>query len=389
MYDKIPSKILEQIFTLLERKNQCRNPSSNGGFADEICRNRWTFRWQLDDMILCSDSRCDYLDLEVMSKIFDLPFRWAYRMPRFATTDPGGSLGVSAVDAAALLIHMEAIGFDTRPRALVEQLKPLIDTDGYVSDSELLILRYDRERLRSLREMRADTVDDDGEWVIKRLKGPDGRKIKLIRVGRVAYRLEVKGPKYRRPKVREIVKCAECHDEYLPGDRESSLRHRTEHSKRMRIFDPKPTPAFVRRIQTNSAPELVTPQSPLWMHKAVYQRAVYFRREFHYDFVQWAGSEREKNHHPQARGHLFSSKEGGAEGTIIGACGFWHDDDGWRLQWVWLCPPARRTGALSHRWPGFLELYGDFWVEQPLSDAMRQFLVIHGTPAQRAAAAIP
>jgi hypothetical protein len=58
------------------------------------------------------------------------------------------------------------------------------------------------------------------------------------------------------------------------------------------------------------------------------------------------------------------------------------------MQWVWLCPPARRSGALSRRWLDLLERYGDFELDQPLSEAMQAFIAIHGTPKQRAAAGL-
>lgn len=140
---------------------------------------------------------------------------------------------------------------------------------------------------------------------------------------------------------------------------------------------------------TLADPEVVHRGSPLWMHKAVYLRAMYFRREFGYSFIQWDGTDTSKNKHEEARGHLFTSHEPGAEGTIIGGCAFWRDPGGWRMQWVWLCPPARRSGALSWRWKDLLERYGDFELDQPLSEAMHAFITIHGTPKQRAAAGLP
>lgn len=390
MYDNVPVKLMEMLFKLLESENRIRVKIEPDRIADRICRNRWTFRWELEDMLICSDSRCQQLDMDDLATVFELPLRWVYSVPRFETTEPSGSRGIAAIDAAALCIHLEALGFDTQPRVLVDRLKPLINSDpnANVSDSELMVLRYERERLRSIRRLKADSVDREGEWATRRLKGPEGRRIELTRVGGVAYRLDVKGPKYRPPKDRTYIKCPECHAEYLPGDKESSLRHRSDHAMRMRVFDPKPTPAFRRRLATMADPEVVHPGSPLWMHKAVYLRAMYFRREFGYSFIQWDGTDTSKNKHEEARGHLFTSHERGAEGTIIGGCAFWRDPGGWRMQWVWLCPPARRSGALSRRWKDLLERYGDFELDQPLSEAMQAFIAIHGTAKQRAAAGL-
>jgi hypothetical protein len=43
----------------------------------------------------------------------------------------------------------------------------------------------------------------------------------------------------------------------------------------------------------------------------------------------------------------------------------------------------RRKGVLSHRWQAFLDRYGDFDIEHPLSDAMEAFVRRNGTPQQR------
>lgn len=71
--------------------------------------------------------------------------------------------------------------------------------------------------------------------------------------------------------------------------------------------------------------------------------------------------------------------------TVIGACAFWLERGQWRLRWVWVCPKMRRTGALAHRWLRLLERYGDFEVEAPLSGAMHNFVLAHGTSRQRVA----
>jgi len=51
-----------------------------------------------------------------------------------------------------------------------------------------------------------------------------------------------------------------------------------------------------------------------------------------------------------------------------------HPDVGHELCWVWVVPNARRQGILSSVWPKLREMYGDFWVQGPLSDGMRSFL---------------
>jgi hypothetical protein len=45
------------------------------------------------------------------------------------------------------------------------------------------------------------------------------------------------------------------------------------------------------------------------------------------------------------------------------------------LSWIWLHPYIRRHGCLEQAWPYFVERFGDFIVETPLSTAMHQFLI--------------
>jgi len=231
MYDNVPAKVLEMLFNLLESVNCVRVKVEPDLIADRICRNRWTFRWELEDLLICGDSRFQHLDLDELANVFDLPLRWVYSVPRFETTEPLGSRGIAAIDAAALCIHLEALGFDTQPRVLVDRLKPLIGANTKVSDSELMVLRYDRERLRSIRRLQAGTVDCKGQLTTRRMKGPEGRMIELTRIDGVAHRLTVKGPKYRPPLDRSPIKCPQCRAEYVPGDKESSLRHRSDRGR--------------------------------------------------------------------------------------------------------------------------------------------------------------
>ena len=108
-------------------------------------------------------------------------------------------------------------------------------------------------------------------------------------------------------------------------------------------------------------------------------RATFFRREFHYDFVQWGSSKGDND--PGARGFLFADDED----AIVGACVFrLRNQDGekrWGLQWVWVCPRARRSGVLVRRWSAFRKRFADFQVERPVSPAMEAFVLKQGDAA--------
>lgn len=120
--------------------------------------------------------------------------------------------------------------------------------------------------------------------------------------------------------------------------------------------------------------------SPAILKRAVYGIALCFRREFKYDYLQYGynGWESDPNHHAflwvdTHRGEYFPKS------PCVGAtCFRWREypdgHKGWGMQWLWFHPYYRRTGLLSRTWDMFHEQFGDFELEKPLSDAMKQFL---------------
>lgn len=117
----------------------------------------------------------------------------------------------------------------------------------------------------------------------------------------------------------------------------------------------------------------VTGDSKAVLKRAVLHCAAYFRREFHYDFVQY-GMEDEGDGN---QAFLWCSDDYDRRG--IGACCFrWREytnhPHGWALQWIWFHPYFRRHGHLRKAWPYFRQAFGDFAVEGPISPAMEAFL---------------
>jgi hypothetical protein len=121
---------------------------------------------------------------------------------------------------------------------------------------------------------------------------------------------------------------------------------------------------------------MITADSPLALRLAVARLALWFRREFHYDFVPY-----EADSHPpdcQIFAWADDDREHNRQAPLIGAAGFDVEDRlparPWMLGWAWFHPYARRQGYLSHAWPLFRERFGDFLVRFPLSEPMQAFL---------------
>ena len=98
-------------------------------------------------------------------------------------------------------------------------------------------------------------------------------------------------------------------------------------------------------------PVPVTAQSQLRLRKLVHQFARYFRREFHYDFVQYEATERS-----DYRAYLFVTQRHVSPRVWAGACCFRFREYAdisprWALQWAWLHPYLRNR-VLSVRIPG-------------------------------------
>jgi hypothetical protein len=123
---------------------------------------------------------------------------------------------------------------------------------------------------------------------------------------------------------------------------------------------------------------VVTDRSPRRLRTAVECLARYFKREFHYDFIQYSATDSD----PTARAFVWTTewdyRHDDSWDVVIGACCFrWRAEDRpahWALQWVWFHPFARRRGNLSKAWPYFRQRFGAFDIEEPVSEAMRAFV---------------
>ena len=126
----------------------------------------------------------------------------------------------------------------------------------------------------------------------------------------------------------------------------------------------------------------VTFDSP-WSHRlAVEKMARYFKRELRYDFVQFSAklSPENKKYIPY-EAYLFHEdqynlryEDRKTEIVCGGACCFYQQENNWSLNWVWFHPYFRRRGMLKKAWLQFKNEYGQFDIEEPISNQMSSFL---------------
>lgn len=131
----------------------------------------------------------------------------------------------------------------------------------------------------------------------------------------------------------------------------------------------------------------ISQASPLKHRKFVEKFALYFKREMHYDIIQFEANETESTlgYVPYSTWlfseEAFDHKESARR--IFGACCFrwreWEDsEDCWEFDWIWFHPYFRGQGYLRQHWEFFKERFAPFHLSQPLSTPMKHFLKKQG-----------
>jgi hypothetical protein len=372
---KVAPENLAAIVEALLGTPPARQTAAAHRLFNKIADQGWAESWLIEDLLYATDARLNQpfnsFDLDAFGEAIDLrPSRVTAR-PRARSNGAVLASAWSAFDTAALLINLADLGLLTDPDYLVARLRPTIPKSGLITNSQLDVLWY--ERCRGKRRVDLESKGDRRLHTIDDIRLESGHRAEIHRDADGApIRLTVYGPKFRRLKVPVETKCSEYGEVWFRGDPDSSAAHRRIHRTRMVFLDPKPDPQMLLARQNEDNAEHVDWLSPDWKQQAMNDRATIFRRETGYSFVGW-GAKYERD--AKAQGYLFTREDG----SIVGACVFrWREysaaSPDWALQWVWVCPKARRSGVLRSRWPMFRERFGGFHVEGPISDSMQAFL---------------
>ncbi len=379
---------LAELYELLtEDKQSLPEKHALTRFERELLAVRSTVHVDLGDYLITTERR----RYSAVERLFDslinqlsIPRQWIYRKPDRPQDTAHGTQGLTAIDATALLIGLEALGLSVDPSRLVKALEGEVSERDQLTSSEMDIFLYQHRVGKMRLVLRADRAGMVAPFRQEQHKDASGYRFTMTWKGETAISLEVRGPRFREPKLQESITCDYCKMSYVTNSSADTRMHRAEHERTRRLMEHFPNKRFAKRLATVADGELVDPTSPFWMHGAVYERARAFRREFSYDFVQWPGSSTQRapaNWH----GYLFAA---GVDGAIAGACGLKQEESGtdkgqWGLQWIWIAPGFRRTGLLKARWQHLLCRYGDFNIEPPISEAMQAFIRRHGSEAQK------
>lgn len=376
---QLPDNLIIQIANALQREAPPRPPRFLDSVWQDILASRWAHAYQIADLAEAMDDRFYRIDLQTLAEAAGYPFRYIRSRPRFATADWLADRKMLAMDVAAFFIFLEHLGFRVDPAPMVQSVVQDLRGLSYMTLPEAEVYMFTKQRLRKevhlQSEVTALDMPEERNW-----RSHSGYRFRAVARGDEYVFLSVRGPKFR-PAVRQWTTCDVCGDSYNKGDPESALGHRRSHQRVMRLMSPRSLSSMRERIAQlgPAAAERVGSNAPAWLYKEVYERAVLFKREFAYDFVQWPASGGRAPRDPYWIGYVFTAEDG----AIDGACAFYLADSEWSLHWVWVRPEKRRCGLLSKRWPGFLREFGDFWIEHPLSEAMVSFVARHASDAQR------
>lgn len=372
---QLPTRLLTQITDALQR------PPRPGRLLarlwDEIQGQGWAYLHQIEDLALAMDFRIHGLPLRELAQLAGYPVQDVYQRPRFKNASGFSSQMVALPDVVGLCIFFEQLGFDIDPGPLVDRLHAQTAAKAYLTRAESDIYCYSVMRHKEKLALRAaepiDAPPIQREW-----RGAGGHRYQCLVRGDQVTSLTIAGPRWRAPRQIEM-QCSVCGARYTKGDPESALNHRATHAQALRLLKPQPSKPMRERLQRGLAGERVDVNSPIWMHREVASRALRFKRDFGYDWLQWPSVTTRAQLDPRWVGYLFADENG----AIDGACGFFCDKGHWRLDWAWVRPDRRRNGMLAARWPRFLDEFGDFWIEHPISDDMRAFIDRHATGEQR------
>ena len=353
----------------LQKPIRGRLAASANSDAKKIARKRWIHAYEIEDFLSDFDDRLYGLDFIKFSKSCGLGAEVIWSVPSRKSNSFSGSDMFGTADFCAVLILLERIGFDVDPTKVVEEILHDIQNLTEMTGSELSAWTWPKQRHKMCPVM---LVLDDSDYrrhgAVRSLTTSRGYKIlaSIGADGRVGL-LECQAPKYRRRRDQVSVRCVACGLGYLKGDADDVANHRSVHRKRMKILDPAPDERFFRVLNGASLYQ-VDALSPAWAPKAILERARFFRRELHFDFLQWDSGEENSE---RCLGFLlpFGSR-------IAGACCFRRRQatDPWYLDWIWVAPKLRRQGVVASVWKELVLRFGDFDLGYPLSDGMISFL---------------
>ena len=375
---KVKQKQLDAIWTTLQRP---LISAKDGGYRFDLeatINKGWIRLSDLEDAVYSWDKRldCTKIKLEELAISFGINWTIICKPPKDISNDVELDMALRLPELVSFSIFLKSIGFEINSQILLDRLLPEIKGKEIITNAELHILRNEK----SLRMSRVSIHVSDQEWDFEYCKKgsfENGYKYEAsFRPNGTICNLTIKSPTYRKMKEPTSTKCQICGHTWLKGNPKDSAAHRKFHKCILSILEPIPNKNMLSAFRNENDPELVDNNSPLWRHKEMRNRAIGFKMETGFGFVQWSHA-KDARKEENVFGFLLTLEDG----TIIGSVAFRYqdgseisDDGYWYLDWVWVAPRHRRNGALTKRWRYYKDRFGEFYVSHPISEEMKKFL---------------
>ena len=141
---EIEAQTIEAIWRALQRPAPV-TPRRSNAMDKRIAEEGWASYAELEDYLLSQDRRLDppaIIDLKTLAAAMNLLSRWVFPRPVRLNDEVCGFQKLSAVDAAALCIWLERLGFRIDVSELCDRLRGRMASSPYVTSEEISILFY-------------------------------------------------------------------------------------------------------------------------------------------------------------------------------------------------------------------------------------------------------
>ena len=144
---------VNRIWQQLKSKHQ---PGRNDGRRTahlDVIKEGWGANHDVQDILYETDDRADMLirhhdDFECLLLPYGLHFESRFRGPFSGTTKAWGHRAMRAADIAMYVMEIERLGFSVDAEPLVAALRPQLVRQKYLTNGELSVLWYSKQRHR-------------------------------------------------------------------------------------------------------------------------------------------------------------------------------------------------------------------------------------------------
>lgn len=148
MHGRVEPHVLMQLWKALQKPVPSASERLSAQMLTRFLRDGWAALCDVEDFLFGMDERTDALRPEHLLEMFKLHSVPVYPKPRRASEAVYGYSAISLAEVAHLTIQVERLGFSVQPDAIVDAVRPLLSGRSLLTDSEMSVLWFKRNRHR-------------------------------------------------------------------------------------------------------------------------------------------------------------------------------------------------------------------------------------------------